>query len=38
MLCGTKKTSLVRSDFPIDYNDYFRDKATGQTYRTGPYI
>ena len=26
-------SALVRSDFPIDYNDYFRDKTTGQTYR-----
>lgn len=26
-------SALVRSDFPIDYNDYFRDKQNGQTYR-----
>lgn len=26
-------SALVRSDFPIDYNDYFRDRTTGQTYR-----
>ena len=26
-------SALVRSDFPIDYNDYFRDKTTGQIYR-----
>ena len=24
-------SALVRSDFPIDYNDYFRDKTTGVT-------
>ena len=26
-------SALVRADVPIEYNDYFRDKATGQTYR-----
>ena len=26
-------SALVRSDFPIEYNDYFKDKTTGLTYR-----
>lgn len=26
-------SALVRSDFPIEYNDYFKDKTTGTTYR-----
>lgn len=26
-------SALVRSDFPIEYNDYFKDKSTGLTYR-----
>ena len=26
-------SALVRSEFPIEYNDYFKDKATGLTYR-----
>ena len=26
-------SALVRSDFPIEYNDYFKDKTTGFTYR-----
>lgn len=26
-------SALVQSDFPIEYNDYFRDKQSGQTYR-----
>lgn len=26
-------SSLVRYDFPIEYNDYFKDKTTGFTYR-----
>lgn len=26
-------SALVRSDFPIEYNDYFKDKTTGITYR-----
>lgn len=26
-------SALVRIDFPIEYNDYFRDKTTGLTYR-----
>ena len=26
-------SALVRSDFPIKYNDYFKDKSTGLTYR-----
>ena len=26
-------SALVPSDFPIQYNDYFKDKATGLTYR-----
>lgn len=26
-------SALVPSDFPIEYNDYFRDKLSGQTYR-----
>lgn len=26
-------SALVRADFPIEYNDYFKDKTTGLTYR-----
>lgn len=26
-------SALVRADLPIEYNDYFRDKTTGLTYR-----
>lgn len=26
-------SALVRSDLPIEYNDYFKDKTTGLTYR-----
>lgn len=26
-------SALVRADFPIEYNDYFKDKSTGLTYR-----
>lgn len=26
-------SALVRADFPIEYNDYFKDKSTGITYR-----
>lgn len=26
-------SALVRSDFPVEYNDYFKDKTTGITYR-----
>lgn len=26
-------SALVRADFQIEYNDYFRDKITGNTYR-----
>ena len=26
-------SALVCADFPIEYNDYFRDKITGNTYR-----
>lgn len=26
-------TGLVRKDVPIEYNDYFKDLATGQTFR-----
>lgn len=26
-------SALVRADFPIEYNDYFKDKETGLTYR-----
>ena len=26
-------SALVRSDFPIEYNDVFKDTETGQTYR-----
>lgn len=26
-------SALVPSDFPIQYNDYFKDKTTGLTYR-----
>ena len=26
-------SALVRADFPIEYNDYFKDTTTGITYR-----
>ena len=26
-------SALVNKDVPIEYNDYFRDKSTGSTYR-----
>lgn len=26
-------SALVRADFPIEYNEYFKDKETGLTYR-----
>lgn len=26
-------SALVRSELPIEYNDYFKDKTTGLTYR-----